>query len=193
MSYQKIAEIRTKWTGCKRCVLGEKSESGEVCIGMGSVPADILIVVPAPSFKENETLSPMMPGTPEAEMFKMITDKVGIDRQKVYITSSVGCSQEEDVHVGIHSVIQCRSRLVDIVQLINPKVVVLLGPEAMFSWTGDNIQKEEMGLVDKDEHRTCFWTHDFSRYIKLKETDPSKAQLVAQEIFDDWRMISDVL
>jgi len=189
----KLAEITTKWQGCEKCELYKTRGEDKVCIGKGSANPELLVVIPKPIFNTPDAPTPYEPGSAEHEMFKQITDKLKIDRQKIFMTTSVGCQPAKGDHISPKHTIACRPRIKDICLALNPKAVMLLGPESMFSWTGTNVAEKKMGLVEEDSQRKVIWTWDFSRYITLKSNNQEQASKMAKELFQHWKQISELL
>ena len=194
MSYQEYIEIKEDWSKCEKCALGkERIDRGEeVCMGKGSFPCDLLIVIPFPKYSTVDAPTPYEVGTPELGMLNKILEKVGIDRQKVFITSTVACKPGEGmVHPPL--VDACRPRLVELTKMLNPKSVMLLGPEALYAWTGTNVKAKELGVVKEDTERKVFWSFDFANYIAHRESKKEGYEEKANKILEHWKIIAATL
>jgi uracil-DNA glycosylase family 4 len=185
--YTKIKELKDKWDGCTLCNLSNDRTNPNVLIGQGPLPCSLLIIIPEPLYPSEDLPQPWGIETEEYKMYTAITERIGIDKQRVFITSTVGC--KTPLAVDPSHVNSCRSRIVDLVTLLDPDVVALLGPEAMFSWTGANLKGKEEGIVTEDSNRKVIWTTDFSRYLSLKKQNDPKTTLIAEKIFKDWQWI----
>lgn len=192
-SVESINKHKKNWEECSQCTLGKarRDRNELMCLGKGALPADLLVVVPRPLFQNPQAPTPYEVDSEEHKMMTQICQKVGIDRQKMHVTSTVVCQPEKDQVVNIDHVIACRSRLKELTAMVNPKAVMLMGPEAMFAWTNENIGILEKGPVELDEVRSTMWTHDFTRYLNLKQDDPAKAAEQAKELFSHWQWIAD--
>lgn len=119
---QKIAEeIRN----CKEC---KRDKYGLPVPGEGNPNADAIFLGMAPGICESKTGRPFV-GRAGKFLTKML-DSIGIDRKEVYITSPVkyypgrrAPTDEEIAHGRIHLLKQ--------IEIINPKLIVLLGNVAL--------------------------------------------------------------
>lgn len=190
MTYTDIAQVQAEWEACAECQLGVE-HTGPRCIGQGATTPKLLVVTPSPIFT-GELPAPYGSGTKEGELYKKITDKLGIDRQTAYMTPAVACKvgklRASPDHVGT-----CRARITQLTELLNPQAVILLGPEAMFSWCGQDISKMDMGEQEQASGRYCVWTHDFARYLAQVSSQDERAQATADEMFQHWGLIANQL
>lgn len=195
MSYKDISVLISEYSDCKKCDLhlARNANGEQIFIGQGSMPADLLLVLPRPFFIDVDGPIAFEVTSEEFQMYKQITDKLEIDRQKIYITTTVACQPDEGCSITVSNVDSCRPKLSKVVNIINPKAVMLLGPESLYSWTGENISKSKMGIVPLDKERICYWSHDFSRYVKTKGTDPAKSETMAREIFSHWKELKELM
>lgn len=195
MSYKNISQLIQEYSTCKDCNLHLARDKNEdaIFIGQGSTTAELLVVVPRPIFIEPNGPIAFEITSEEFQMYKKITDKLQFDRQKIYITTTVACQPKDGHSISMSNVDACRSRINKLVEIINPKAVMLLGPESLYSWTGENISKSKMGIVPLDKERVCYWSHDFSRYIKTKSSDRLKSETMAKEIFSHWKELKELI
>lgn len=195
MSYQDITDLITKYSACDKCDLKEARDTNgeDIFIGQGSLSADLLVVIPRPNFVDPQGPIAYEIDSAEHQMYKGITDKLGFDRQKIYMTSTVSCQPDLGCKIGVANVTACRSKINDILRVIDPKVVMLLGPEALFSWTGENVANASFGRVELDKERACYWSHDFSRYLEKKAKNQAEGEKIANEIFKHWQELKELL
>jgi len=195
MTHSKIQQIENKYSSCAACSLGDKrrERKAPTCLGRGSLNPDLLVVIPAPIFDESGPPTPYDPESEEGKLFKQITDKIGIDRQKMYVIPAVACAPPKGERVTVKMTEACRPFLKEMLLHLNPKAVLLLGPEAMYAWTGQNVSKLMLGSVEADKERKVIWTYDFGRYLEAKKNDPDGASLMAKTLFEHWTEIADYL
>ena len=187
--YEQVRALATKWEGCTKCDLS-KDRPGEPVILFGPTNCDLLIVTEAPAGNHQTAMGPE-----ESQMLLDITTKLNIDRQKTTITHTVGCQPKANEFAPVDCVVACRPRLIDIVELTNPKVVILLGSAAYFSWTGnkERLVAEELGEIQEDTFREVIWSYDFSRYIREKNTNKDVAAEMGLKIFEHWKWVAEKL
>lgn len=195
MSYQDVTNLITKYSACEKCDLkGARDTNGEgIFIGQGAIAADLLVVIPRPNFVDPEGPIAYEIDSPEHKMYKGITDKLGFDRQKIYMTTTVACQPDLGCRISVSNVEACRPKIIDVLNIVNPKVVMLLGPEALFSWTGENVGKASFGRVKLDTERICYWSHDFSRYLEKKSKNQAEGEKIASEIFKHWQELKELM
>jgi len=187
MSHQQIVDIKEEWSDCTKCNLHETRGEHHVCLGRGSVPCTLLVVIPSPRFNTPECPTPYEAASPEMSMMNAIADKVGIDTQRMHITNAVSCIMPEGHYASKVNLEACRPKLVQLTQVLKPKAVMLLGPEALYSWFGDTVETSKRGLVDNDVHRHVMFSYDFTRYLEAKKH--GKERDMAKEIFEHWEII----
>jgi uracil-DNA glycosylase family 4 len=195
MSHQDITDLITKYSACKKCNLKDARDQNneDIFIGQGALAADLLVVIPRPNFVDPQGPIAYEVDSDEYRMYKGITDKLGFDRQKIYITATVACQPDLGCKIAVSNVVACRPKMNDILNIVNPKAVMLMGPEALFSWTGEDIARSKFGRVESDKERICYWSHDFSRYLEKKTKNQADGEKIANEIFKHWQELKELI
>jgi uracil-DNA glycosylase family 4 len=108
---------------CRKCALSEKRTNAVP--GEGSPTADIMFIGEGPGFNEDRDGRPFV-GRSGAFLDEMLT-KIGLRRQDVYITNVVKCRPPSNRDPLPGEIEACKSYLDAQIDMIAPKVVVMLG------------------------------------------------------------------
>lgn len=163
LQLEKISEAIEK---CKTCL---ENKSGRAVAGEGNPDADILFVGEAPGRLESQTGRPFV-GRSGKLLRKLIAD-AGLNEEDVFITSPVkylpdnGTPSAKDIAHG-------KTHFDKQVQIIQPKIIVLLGRVAAEAVLERKISVvSEHGKVLKEKGRNMFVTvHPAAalRFTKMK-------------------------
>ena len=122
-------EHKKRWLQCRECGYCETRRN--VVLVRGKVPAEVLFVGEAPGASENVLGKPFC--GPAGQLLDQIIER-GIDGQADYaLTNLVGCIPIEDGTVtkagapSEESILACQDRLEEIINLVNPNVIVRVG------------------------------------------------------------------
>ncbi len=122
--HQLDEEIRV----CVRCPL-HKSRTHAVP-GEGPVPSNVFILGEAPGGREDRKGRPFV--GPSGVILGQLLEVAGLTREQVYITSCVKCRPPNNRTPHIDELDTCQTSWLDRqLDLVNPKLVVLLGKVAM--------------------------------------------------------------
>ncbi|MCK5332859.1 uracil-DNA glycosylase [Candidatus Parcubacteria bacterium] len=124
MSLKKLNE---KISQCKKCELC-KTRINVVC-GSGSDQAEIMFVGEAPGRKEDEAGLPFI-GSAGKILDEMI-ESIKLKRDDVYIANVVKCRPPENRDPKPEEVVMCKDWLNQQIEIIKPKLIVLLGRHSM--------------------------------------------------------------
>ena len=137
---------------CSNCTFFGKTK----VLGTGPQDAEIMFIGEGPGEEEE------MQGIPfVGRSGKLLTDvlnKIGIDRNKCYITNAVLCRPPGNRTPNKEEILCCRSRLVRCITRIKPKLVVTLGNVAYFAlFPSGRIGgiSEYRGVIRKSEEFDC--------------------------------------
>jgi uracil-DNA glycosylase family 4 len=124
-----INEVRS----CKKCDL-YKNRTNAV-FGKGPVDAEIMLIGEAPGREEDLQGIPFV-GKAGKELDSMLS-AAGIGIDEVFITNVVKCRPPGNRNPESYEMMKCNPYLVKQVQIIRPKVIVLLGNIALSLVTGE--------------------------------------------------------
>lgn len=113
---------------CTKCELHRTRIN--VVVGSGPVPADIMIIGEGPGAQEDEQGLPFVGKA--GQLLTKILESVGIQREKdVYIANTVKCRPPGNRDPLPAEVSACRDYLIRQVQLVQPKILLLLGAPSL--------------------------------------------------------------
>lgn len=125
---------RECYKNCTSCDL--KCYRTTVVYGDGNPRAKLLIIGEAPGNQEDMEGLPFI-GLAGKLLRKSYTNVTGTDiNETAYITNVVCCRPPNNREPNLIEIIACRERLFNLIKIINPKIVFLLGNTAVKSVTG---------------------------------------------------------
>lgn len=121
-----LAQFRQEEANCRRCARWQGRS--HLLFGSGS-PRSRLVIIGPPPTPEEEMQDKLFIG-PEGEMLdKMLQGVLGLNREDVFVLPAVMCRSKSVL--GIIEVEACRPLLQKQIEIIKPRCVVMMGPEAM--------------------------------------------------------------
>jgi uracil-DNA glycosylase family 4 len=115
-------------TQCTRCVLAETRTT--VVVGTGPIPCDLMIIGEGPGEQEDLSGHPFVGRA--GQLLTKILESAGIDREKsVYIANTVKCRPPQNRTPLPTEIEACKPYLIRQIQLIKPKILLLLGSPAL--------------------------------------------------------------
>ena len=163
----KLAKIAQEIEKCKVCKTGK---NGKAVIGEGSPDADIVFIGEAPGKKEAETGRPFVGRS--GQLLRSLIREAGLKEEDVYITSPVkylpnsGTPTIKDIEHG-------KTHLQKQLDVIDPKIIVLLGRVASFAILGEFLAINKMHgvIIDKNNQRYFVTFHPSAglRFPPLKK------------------------
>lgn len=149
-----IKEVNQNVSECELCQLS-KTRINAVP-GKGSFTADVMFVGEAPGRTEDEKGEPFVGAA--GRKLTIALETIGISRDSVYITNIVKCRPPENRVPTRSEVDTCRGYLEKEINIINPKLICILGNTAYGSLLdGDSISKNR-GKIIKFKDRLYFVT-----------------------------------
>lgn len=131
-------ELEKSCKNCKKCKLAEGRHN--VVIGTGNKNADIMFIGEGPGADED------MQGIPfvgkAGKLMNMALAGIGIKREELYIANIVKCRPPGNRNPEKDEAEACKEYLQSQIELVKPKIIVLLGSVAL-----KNILGEEYGIT----------------------------------------------
>ena len=136
--YQNWEELEQACSKCNKCKLcsGRKN----VVIGTGNKNAKIMFIGEGPGADEDEQGIPFVGKA--GQLMNKAFEGVGIKRDEVYIANTVKCRPPQNRNPEKDEAEACREYLESQINLVNPKIIVLLGSVALNNYMG-----EEYGIT----------------------------------------------
>lgn len=120
---QGLNELQRQMENCGSCDLCR--DRNKVVFGEGSTSPLLMIVGEAPGEGEDDQGIPFVGKT--GEKLDSILSYLGVSREEVYITNSVLCRPPNDRNPRGEELEACKWRLDLQIQLLKPKLIILLG------------------------------------------------------------------
>lgn len=131
MTFKKHKE---RWCNCQRCPLHKTRK--HVVLLRGTVPAPVLFVGEAPGQSEDVLGRPFV--GPAGKLLDRIIGEAGLNPGDFALTNLIGCIPLDEDNAKVSAppedaVTACKPRLIEVFDLVRPKLVVWVGREAE-SW-----------------------------------------------------------
>lgn len=127
MKKEELEQIRQAAEACKKCDLCKGRTN--LVPGDGSFDAQIMFVGEAPGKNEDEQGKPFVGAA--GKILSTLLESIGLKREDVYITNVVKCRPPMNRDPLPEEVACCSDYLSKEVEIIQPKIIVLLGRHAM--------------------------------------------------------------
>ena len=121
-----LEDLKLDADNCEKCTLSKTRN--KVVFGKGNNNSQILIIGEAPGKEEDLTAEPFV-----GRAGKLLTEillSIKLNRHEVYITNTVKCRPPENRNPSNDEINSCASYLDRQIELISPKVIILLGKVA---------------------------------------------------------------
>lgn len=130
-----LAQVAAEAAACKRCGLSQSRNS--VVFGSGSPRANLMFIGEAPGAEEDRQGLPFVGRA--GELLTRIIQAIDLTREEVYIANIVKCRPPGNRDPQPDEVSACRGYLEEQIDLIGPKVIVLLGRVAAQTLLGNDL------------------------------------------------------
>ena len=142
-----LEKIAKKVQSCKNCKLCETRINAVP--GKGSFNADVIFVGEAPGRNEDAHGEPLV-GAAGKRLDSILQD-TGINRKDVYITNIVKCRPPKNRVPSKEEEIACNNFINQEINIINPKVICVMGNTAFGTLLGGKeITKNHGKIIEKD-------------------------------------------
>ncbi|NOX08497.1 MAG: uracil-DNA glycosylase [Gammaproteobacteria bacterium] len=164
---------------CRRCSLGGLRQ--RALVGSGAQQADCLIIGEAPNQEEEQQGYPFAGEV--GSLLNEILFSMGWNRDAVYLTNIVKCSPGAGHDLDNEMIDCCRPYLERQIELLNPKVILLLGRVAAQSVLNS---AAEMSQLRSKVHKLTLGKQAFSVVVSYHPNyllhKPSQKRLVWQDL-----------
>ena len=132
-----IKELRNTVLACKRCGLAKTRNN--VIFGEGNNKAPVFLIGEAPGRTEDIQGRPFVGRS--GQLLDKILEACGFNRNDhVFISSIVKCRPPNNRTPNAEEIYQCKPFLLKQIELINPRILVLLGSVALKSLAGMDLK-----------------------------------------------------
>ncbi|HKW06306.1 MAG TPA: uracil-DNA glycosylase [Candidatus Dormibacteraeota bacterium] len=122
-----MSELHQTIRACKNCAL--HATRTQAVPGVGPCPATIMIVGEAPGFNEDRQGEPFVGAA--GKLLDTLLQRIGLSRGDVYITNVLKCRPPMNRDPMPNEAEACSPYLTQQMQLVKPKVVLILGRHAL--------------------------------------------------------------
>jgi uracil-DNA glycosylase family 4 len=127
---------------CKKCNLHKTRQN--TVFGEGDPDSDIMIIGEAPGREEDEVGRPFIGRA--GKLLNEFLKSIGLNRDLVFIVNTIKCRPPENRDPEIVEINACSDYLDQQINIIKPKVLVLLGKVAANRLLGEDIPMSELRL-----------------------------------------------
>ncbi len=129
---EKLAFLKRSLQECRDCGLADGRN--QVVFGEGSPSAAILLVGEGPGREEDKQGKPFVGAA--GTLLDKIMASVGFSREELYIANVVKCRPPGNRVPSEEEAAVCLPKLWSQIEIINPKIIILLGSTALKAFTG---------------------------------------------------------
>ena len=133
---EELKELNKMVQNCHRCNLSKTRKN--VVFGEGNPNAQIMFIGEAPGREEDLQGKPFV-GKSGEMITKMIQKVLLLKREDVYIANIIKCRPPQNRNPEIEEIDACKGYLLKQIEIIKPKIIVLLGNIALHSLLNLNI------------------------------------------------------
>ena len=119
-----LDKLKEEYLACRRCPSLCTSRS-QVVFGSGNPHATILFIGEAPGAEEDKQGIPFCGAS--GKVLQELLASIGLTRDDVFITNTILCRPENNRNPSREEVENCRSRLDQLIAIMQPKVIVTIG------------------------------------------------------------------
>lgn len=144
----KLEKLHAKIRQCEKCRLYKTRKNAVP--GEGPENAEIMFLGEAPGRVEDETGRPFVGRC--GQLLTELIESIGLERKGVFITSPVKCRPPNNRRPKRDEIETCMPYLERQIEIIDPKIIVLLGNTAISTILGkmDGINKIHGNVVHRD-------------------------------------------
>ena len=164
---QEIERIAEKIRKCTLCRLWKTRN--KVVFGEGPINAKIMLIGQAPGKQEDKVGKPFVGRA--GKLLNKLLRKAGINRDECFITSVLKCFPPKNRKPKKQEIRKCKPYLLKQIELIRPKVIVLLGNTAVEAILGKTKLKEVRGKKFFINHMLFVPTYHPAAALRFKQLE----------------------
>ena len=176
-----LNEVSLEILSCKTC---NKLKKGELVPGEGSASADIDFVGEAPGKEEIKTGRPFIGRA--GKVLRDLIESVGLKAEDVFITSAVKYLPKTYITPKDSDIAHGQTHLSKQLDVIKPKVVVILGNTAALS-----VLKEKLSI--SEVHGTTLDRNGIKYFISYHPAAPLYSPKLREVIFKDFKKLKRLI
>ena len=144
---------------CKDCDLYKSAQ--KICVlGAGKIPSKIMFIGEAPSFRSGDQLEKPF-ANKAGRILDIILEEINLSRDEVYLTNVIHCHPPDNRKPTMEEMRSCRKYLLKEIEMVEPKILVLLGDTAVKGLFDTNLMSigKERGKILKWEDKKVIVTY----------------------------------
>lgn len=118
-----LDEFKKQINNCQNCKLSLNRKN--IVFGIGNPDADLVFIGMAPNENEELIGEPIVGA--EGELFDNILKAINLNRKNIYILNILKCKPPNNINIQQNEIDQCIPYLDTQLNLINPKLIIVLG------------------------------------------------------------------
>ena len=119
-----LQQLQQKYSTCQKCP--ELCDTRiQVVFGSGDINAKVMIIGEAPGLNESKQGIPFCGAS--GKILEELLESINYTRDQVFITNTVICRPPKNRNPKKAEIQNCKERLYQTIQLINPKIIVTVG------------------------------------------------------------------
>ncbi len=125
----RLEQLKAEVSTCVKCRLHQGRT--QTVFGVGHPNADLVLVGEAPGFEEDRQGIPFVGRA--GQLLTRILGAMHLSRDEVYICNIIKCRPPENRNPSIDEIATCEAYLIEQLQLIQPKVICVMGKVAAYT------------------------------------------------------------
>jgi DNA polymerase len=175
---RELDKLADRIRACEKCGLCKTRNN--VVPGEGPSDAKLFFIGEAPGRNEDETGRPFIGQS--GRLLTILLREAGIDRKNVFITSILKCRPPNNRKPRGDEIESCKPYLLQQINIIKPKAIVLLGLTAI-----SNMMGEQKKL--KDTHGQVVGAGDYNYFITYHPAAARRFPGLKKTIIDDFKKL----
>ena len=183
---KKLLNLAREIKRCKKCRLWKTRKN--TVPGEGPINAKILFIGQAPGNEEDKIGRPFIGRA--GKLLTELLDSANINRQEVFITSILKCFPPKNRKPKKDEIEACSPYLKKQIEIINPKLIVLLGEVAKNTLIGLNRNLKDLrGKNLKDLHGKIVKKYGRTFFVTYHPAAGIRFQKFKRKLFSDFKKL----
>lgn len=175
--FVKIADevkLKQNVTSCTSCALAESCTNKVP--GEGPTKAEMMFIGESPGENEDQEGRPFV--GPSGQLMDVILEKLGWDRNDIYITNVVKCRPPENRKLQQAELAACRQHLMTEIEIVQPKVIICWGSLSANTLIHPDFKiTQEIGHWFEDSGKRLMAVYHPSYILRQQDGSPKQNEL----------------
>ena len=183
-SNSKFDDLRKIISKCEQCNLYKTRN--KTVFGSGPSNSKIMIIGEAPGKDEDEQGEPFIGRA--GKLLDAFLQSIDLSREKVFITNTVKCRPPDNRNPSLDELSQCSSFLTSQIDIIKPKVLILLGKVA-----ANNLLDNDSSMSDLRQKKLFIDNYDIPVVVFYHPAYILRSPLKKSEVWEDLKYLNNIL